>query len=194
MITTGFDTTSSPLASLSGSSAVSRLTNSGNSRLSGWFERTFDPQGFNAKFNAQQAELERAFSADQAVKSFEREASEAQKARDWSERMSNTEVQRRLEDYRKAGLNPYLAYGSSASTPASPVARSTSARGASASVGGSGNFQVLADIFGSALSAVKLSQMAHLRSLELALAQREVRTDWFDKFGNNAGYQVVRKR
>lgn len=50
-------------------------------------------------------------------------AEEAQKNRDWQEKMSNTAHQRQIEDLRKAGLNPILSaqYGG-ASTPAGSTA------------------------------------------------------------------------
>lgn len=61
-------------------------------------------------------------------------SAEAQKSRDWQEKMSNTAHQRQVQDLKAAGLNPMISANSGASTPGGATATSGMGQGQQAQI------------------------------------------------------------
>ncbi len=109
-------------------------------------------------------------------------ASEAQKSRDFSERMSSSAYQRAIADMKAAGLNPSLAFSQGgASTPSSASASAASAHAGRSGEGWREIGNILTSLLGGAFRVATTSMIG-----EAQMAQTLARS--------NSAYQVAQMR
>lgn len=103
-----------------------------------------------------QADYDRNYQAQEALKARKFSSAEAQINRDYQERMSNTSYQRAISDMKKAGLNPAMLYasgGHGASTPSSSAASASSSPSGRSTSPTAGQTGQLATIIASVIGA-----------------------------------------
>lgn len=138
-----------PLVRDNSSNITQQILDSFNTFLTGLSTSAIAAENAEARrvtdFNAEQARLNREFQAKSAsdAMEFEREQAEInrlwqeqqnQKSMEFSERLANSTYQRAVEDLKKAGLSPLLAYGNfQTSSPSGVTSSGSSARGFSSS-------------------------------------------------------------
>lgn len=106
-----------------------------------------------------------AASASSSAAQYAFNSKEAQKNRDWQERMSNTAYQRQVKDLMAAGLNPVLGYMNSqgATTPSGAAASGANYHGAQPQVDLSGA-EVYASILSSFINSATQKDIAELNA------------------------------
>lgn len=126
----------------------------------------------NTLYSSAMAQSQMDFQTKANAKAMEFSAREAQKNRDWQERLSNTAHQREVADLIAAGLNPILsAQHSGASTPSGAAAAGVTSAGAMGNVDTSG-VSASANVYNGFISKASQQMVAALEtSTSLAIAK-----------------------
>lgn len=96
----------------------------------GYMDKLQDVAQYNNAFEMAEAAKQRDWTEKQNQIAMDYNSAEAQKNRDWQTKMSNTQIQRRVEDAVRAGINPiYAIMGGSGATVGNGSSASFSSNG-----------------------------------------------------------------
>lgn len=113
------------------------------------------------QFEKEEAHIARQFSHEQAAISRDFNSAEALRQREFEEQMSNTAVSRRMDDMRRAGINPILAGKYDASTPAGAAASGSPGATAKANAHGYEYQNQLSGLLNTLTAAIGVKKLFH---------------------------------